>query len=782
MKHQASSADWLPLLSEPAVVVTTDGEIVRGNDAFSSLVGAKTNSHARLDAFVVSDDHSLQRQLRKWARTKHPVPGAFCLRTASGDTHVAVEAGRLSPADAREGPVTVLIRCKSNTGAVTRFRTLGEKVDALTQEVLARQKAEQDAVTERERWRITLASVGDAVITTDCDQKITFMNEVAEHLTGWTLADATGQDSATVFNIVNEQSRQPVESPIVRVLREGVIVGLANHTVLIARDGREIPIDDSGAPIRDSHGEIVGTILVFRDISERHAADQTRARLAAIVESSEDAVIGMALDGIITEWNPAATEMFGYTTEEIVGQSVFSTLVPDDRESQEQQILSAIRDSRRIEPFETKRCHKDGHLLDISLSASPIKDTYGRVIGIATITRDITFQKQAERQLQTLNQQLEQRVEHRTSQLRELTQQLTRAEQRERRRIAQALHDNLQQMLVAARMRVETLVNHSTEPKVASVARHVQTLIDQSLDASRSLTLELSPPVLYDGGLNAALPWLARHMKEQYGLKLAVQVATDAEPIDEDVRVALFFAARELLFNIIKHSRTDHAHASLATAEGGQVRLVVQDEGVGFDPQGIRNLKDEATGFGLFSLRERIEFMGGRMTIESAPSQGTRIDIIVPQRQSIADAPPSIRAAERRKQAKGDPIPRANTSIRVLLVDDHQILREGIAGILMEYPDVEVVAEAADGEQAVELAAEYEPDVVIMDITLPKLNGIEATRLITQQLPHVRVLGLSMHNSQDMMEAMTAAGAVDLLVKDGPSDELIQAIRNAVAD
>src|SRR5919198_1697116 len=158
----------------------------------------------------------------------------------------------------------------------------------------------QSLYESREWFQTTLASIGDAVLATDSQGRVTFLNPVAARLTGWPEAEALGQDITEVFRIVNEYTRQAVENPVTRVLREGTVVGLANHTLLIARDGVEHPIDDSGAPIHDPQGRLVGVVLVFRDITERRRAEEAHTRLAAIVESSEDAIISKTLNGIIT--------------------------------------------------------------------------------------------------------------------------------------------------------------------------------------------------------------------------------------------------------------------------------------------------------------------------------------------------------------------------------------------------------------------------------------------------------------------------------------------------
>jgi PAS domain S-box-containing protein len=181
-------------------------------------------------------------------------------------------------------------------------------------------------------------------------------------------------------------------------LGEGVTVGLANHTVLIARDGAEIPIDDSAAPIRDANGELQGAVLVFRDITARRKAELTQRLLAAIVESSDDAIISKDVNGIITSWNKGAEHIFGYSAQEIVGRSIAVIAAPD-RVDEMPRLLERIKHGERIEHYETLRRAKDGRLVNISLTVSPIHDEEGRVVGASKVARDITDQVRIRAQL-----------------------------------------------------------------------------------------------------------------------------------------------------------------------------------------------------------------------------------------------------------------------------------------------------------------------------------------------------------------------------------------------
>jgi PAS domain S-box-containing protein len=208
-----------------------------------------------------------------------------------------------------------------------------------------------------------------------------------------------------VFRIINEGTRETVEIPVSKVLRVGGVVGLANHTLLVRRDGTEIPIDDSGAPIRGKNNEIAGVVLVFRDITERKQSEEalrqsneTRLRLAAIIDSADDAIASKDLNGIVSSWNEGASRMFGYSADEMLGQPIVR-LIPEELRYEEDEILRKIRTGERIEHYETTRTKKNGDALDVSVTISPIRDQSGKIIGASKIARDISNRKRIERLL-----------------------------------------------------------------------------------------------------------------------------------------------------------------------------------------------------------------------------------------------------------------------------------------------------------------------------------------------------------------------------------------------
>ena len=405
--------------------------------------------------------------------------------------------------------------------------------------------------------------------------------------------------------------------------------------------------------------------------------------------------------------------------------------------------------------------------------------------------RDITGRKQDEEALRQARDELEQRVEERTGELRAsearlraLAMELTRAEQRERRRLAIILHDHLQQLIVAAHMHVGLAAREAERPGQRDSLNKGQEIISEALQICRTLAVELSPPLLHDQGLAPALAWLAGRMRESHRLTVEFSSDEGAGPQSQELRELLFQAARELLLNVVKHAGSGIATMRLARDVDGRIRLDVEDEGQGFDPEAREVEERSRQSFGLFHLRERLHAAGGVLEIASAPGRGTRVRLIVPE--DLASRPDGSNVAATGAALVPRPHSRAEHgagrsagAIRVLVVDDHAIVREGLIAVLHRQPDFEVVGEAVDGNQAVDLACELQPDVVLMDVTLPGISGVAATGEIAAALPGLPVIGLSAHAESDMRSAMLEAGAVDYLTKGGPSSKLVEAIRAA---
>jgi PAS domain S-box-containing protein len=241
--------------------------------------------------------------------------------------------------------------------------------------VVAHERTDQVA-EQRERLQVTLASIGDGVIVTDTSGKVTFANPVAQALTGWTEADAHGQPLEQVFAIVNEETRHQVENPVAKVIREGTVVGLANHTILIARNRSEVPIDDSAAPIRDADGKIVGVVLVFRDITERKQAEQairdSEERFRAVFDHSPIG-IGLARDGNILSCNDAFLRLFGYTDmADLRGRPLTDLIVPAQRVEIADRTIQRQQGKPQPTAYETIGLRRDGSEFPYSVNVSQI--------------------------------------------------------------------------------------------------------------------------------------------------------------------------------------------------------------------------------------------------------------------------------------------------------------------------------------------------------------------------------------------------------------------------
>ena len=323
----------------------------------------------------------------------------------------------------------------------------------------------------------------------------------------------------------------------------------------------------------------------------------------------------------------------------------------------------------------------DGRIYDIH--DFPFTDTDGSPV-VMEVGLDITDRRRYEQALADRNAE----VQRLADQLRGLAVELSQAERRERKRLSKILHDHIQQLLVAARMQLEWMKSDGDPERLQATVQGVDSILRQALEASRSLTVELSPPVLHHAGLIGGLNWLAAQMREKNQFTVNLRSDNRAEPDTEETRFLLFECARELLFNAMKHAGVSTADVTLLRTNDGRVRLVVHDEGVGFDANSLRKRRTDEVSFGLFSIQQRLAHLGGEMEIDTAPSKGTRITLTV---QVGEPTPPEDEpgTAEPDAEGTGAVKPGEKTAVhRVLIVDDHQIMREGLVGLMRFEPDI----------------------------------------------------------------------------------------------
>jgi PAS domain S-box-containing protein len=533
------------------------------------------------------------------------------------------------------------------------------------------------------------------------------------------------------------------------------------------------PLEKADLPLAQEVANRAARVIEHVRLYARLSRSESRYR--AILQSARDAIFvyPVAEDGTpgrFLEVNDEACRRLGYTRSELLHKTVIDLVdMPSARVVEG--IRQLIEDGQALR--DATHLTKDGRPIPVQVNATRL-DIDGQP-HVLSIIRDMTERIENERALRDMSAGLEQQVRERTQRLERQTVQLRRfatelsfAEQRERRRLAQVLHDHLQQLLVAAQMRLGALRGKSKDENARTAVREVESLIEQAIREARTLTVELRPPVLYEDGLIAALRWLAKHMESQHGLRVHVDAPDSISGLGPDYLPLLFECVRELLFNVVKYANVEETFVRVENTEENLLVLCVEDKGAGFtSPESTLAGAPDRGGFGLFSVQERIMAMGGEVEIESAQGHGTCVSLRVPlwlsEPKAAEDSMELTKADPHEQMTLREEGPAA--TVTVLLVDDHRIVREGIASVLDEDPRLKIIGQATNGEEAVSMAITLRPHVVVMDINLPRLNGIEATRLIRQRCPEIEVIGLSVHDEDTVAESMTAAGAAGYFCK-----------------
>ena len=349
------------------------------------------------------------------------------------------------------------------------------------------------------------------------------------------------------------------------------------------------------------------------------------------------------------------------------------------------------------------------------------------------------------------------------------------------------LHDHLQQTLVLGKLKLGAGKRFAVGlPAIEKIMKETDEVFSDALTYTRTLVAELSPTVLHNHGLAAGLKWLAEYMKK-HEQTVAVTVPEQMDfQLPEDQVILLFQSVRELLINSSKHAGIGEATVTIEQCDGN-VSIMVSDKGNGFDLAAAAAAAAAAgtpnggisSKFGLFSVQERMRALGGSFTIQSAPGQGTTATLMLPlPKRDERD----MRGTTSKPVSPLSPVSRdaQQGPIRVLLVDDHAMVRQGLRAVLDVYADLHVVGEAQDGAEAVKLAEELGPQVVVMDINMPRMNGIEATTQIKARWPETRVIGISVNTGDGNSDAMKRAGAAIVLPKDTAVDQLHDAIVHEV--
>lgn len=661
------------------------------------------------------------------------------------------------------------------------YRTHDNRIDGVVitfADVTDLKAAQQDLRHSEQRFRTALDGSPITVFHQDLELRYTWMHNpvlVREP------SLAIGRTDVELMGDVEDARR--LEDLKRRVIgsQSGV-----REVVQHRHEGRTRYADLKLEPLHDDQGRVVGIAGAAMDITERREAERALARSEQryrLLMGVHASVVWTAdAHGRFVEPQPAWEAYTGQNSQDHIGWGWLNAIHPDDRKEMHR-LWTRAREQVGEYRGEGRLWHAptSGYRYFIARALPVVEEAGAIAEWVGTVT-DVHDRKLAESELRRLNETLEQQVTERTAvadqraaQLRALAGEVTAAEQRERRRVAQVLHDQVQQMLVAAKLHLNPL--HGTGGEDSQAPLHqAEQLLDDAIRASRSLTLELSPPIFYERGLVAALEWLARRFGEEHHLRVEMDADPQAEMGNEDTAIFVFQAVRELLYNVVKHAGVSAARVTLRRREGN-IEATVEDAG-GFDLAQSQVREEAAEKFGLFSIRERVQLLGGSLLVQTSPGKGTRVSLVVPSQVAAPDqsACPAPAVAAMPPAAAHRP---DEQRIAVMIVDDHPLLRSGLAGLIGCQPDMYTVGEAADGDDAVETAGTLRPDVILMDINLPRVNGVEATRRIVGQVRGVSVVGLSMHDTQEIIAAMRDAGAVDYVAKDAPPELLLAAIRRA---
>jgi PAS domain S-box-containing protein len=388
------------IFADAAFLLDKDGSVQAANRATHTIGQSPAKVVGRpLYEFCSNTAEDLRHYLRLCSRSREPVPGAIEIVSADGENRLCRCYGAVVVPTNGEAS-QVMLRIVPRESSPTQFAALNQKIAELTEEIRRRMLAEERQREQSELLRVTLTSIGDAVITTDAAGRVTFLNTVAQDLTGWQLSDAQGHPLEQVFNIVNEHSRQNVENPVAKVLREGHVVALANHTLLIAKDGTERPIDDSAAPITNGYGQIEGVVLVFRDVTEQKAAQQVvrdpADRLTGILAASLDHIYVVGRDGRYRFVSAGGASVMGFQSQAMIGKHWRELGLPAESmkrfDAQREKVLQT--GSPLVEEMLYRSSTGDERYFEYVVT--PLPSEHAQSDAVVVVSRDITERRKAE--------------------------------------------------------------------------------------------------------------------------------------------------------------------------------------------------------------------------------------------------------------------------------------------------------------------------------------------------------------------------------------------------
>jgi PAS domain S-box-containing protein len=641
---------------------------------------------------------------------------------------------------------------------------------------------------KEEKLSVTLCSIGDAVIATDANGCVALMNPVAEKLTGWTQAEAEGHAVSEIFNIINKATRKPSLIPVGEALAHGTTQGLANHTLLIARDGTEYDIADSCAPIRDRNNEVVGAVLVFRNVTKEYVLQKALNDSAALVQNMlntvADGIITFhANDGAIQTVNQAAEKMFGYSALELSREN-FSILVPELVLGDGDGELSLKHYSASAEALavghgrEVVGLHKNGNTLPIEIAVSEMWQ--GEQQFFTVILRDIAIRKQHEAALAQLDQILQKKnIELESAKA--VAEKANLAKSDFLSSMSHELRTPLNAILGFAQL-IDSGTPLPTPSQKRSIDHILQggwyllelinEILDLALIESGKLSLSLEPVPLTE------VMHECEAMIEPQAKKHGVTIIFPATALPHCVladRTRIKQVIINLLSNAVKYNKVG-GKVIVKCTEPSQdiIRIAIEDTGEGLSAEKIAQLfqpfnrlgqesrEVEGTGIGLVMTKRLIELMGGEIGLESTVGKGSVFWVDIKR----TTASPIIAPVINLSVATLTSAPINHAMHTMLYIEDNPANMMLVESLIERRSDIQLLR-ATDGLQGIAMARASLPNFILMDINLPGINGLQAMMILAADpmTAHIPVIALSANAMPSDIEKGLQAGFFSYLSK-----------------
>jgi len=674
--------------------------------------------------------------------------------------------------------------------SVTPLRDAGAQVTGaivVIDDITDRKKAELALARERAELRATLYSIGDAVISTDRSGRVARMNPVAEQLTGWPESEAVGLPLEQIFRIVNEETRAEVENPVKRVLRDGMIVGLANHTLLISRDGREIPIADAGAPIMDEDGNITGVVLVFRDQTEQRraqrAVQEARQFAESIVDTVREPLVVLDDQMRVVSANRAFYRTFRVTPEETQGRLLYELGNRQwDIPALKELLESILPQNTSFEDFEVT--HDFPHLgrRTMLLNARRLYREGERPHLILLAIQDVTERRQAEQERA------------------ELQKRLFQAQKLESiGRLAGGIAHDFNNMLTVIMCHTElALMKTDTAHPTRSDLEEVRKAAQRAANLTRQLLAlarrqAVTPRVIdLNDSVGNMIGMLERLVGEQ--VKIVWQPADALWPIKIDpsqidqVITNLAVNARDAMpsggqltistTNVVLDEQFCRQHRE--AVPGRYVMISVKDTGCGMDQETLEQIFEPffttktdrtATGLGLATVYAIVKQNDGFILVESEPGRGSTFKIYFP---AVAEP------VQKEELAQEGELARGRGELILVVEDEPQILN--MAKATLELLGYSVLA-ADSPRKAIELAEQHRDklQLLLTDVVMPEMNGLELAKRVRTIVPGIKCLFVSGYAADIMADPLAAQQPIELVSKPLSLNELAAKVKAALS-